>query len=326
MSPKSSSVGRSALVSTATTPGIARAADVSMRTMRARACGLRTVAPWSIPSRARSLAYSNDPCVFGGASLRGADSPTTPRSLVGGGASVVGQPHGTQRCPRRPCYGARRRARASLGRERARSPRRTRRDTTRESTSTRDGRSPGMPRAKARGRHRTRGAPRPPRRSGAEAARSNPLPRGAMHRLEDLAVPRAAADVPGERLLYLGVARLGIRAQQRDRGDDEAGRAEAALHRARVDERLLHGMHPLHGPERLDGADLAIGGRAGEDEARAHELSVHEHRARAALALLARVLAPREAEVIAQHREEALVILRLDAALGAVHAQADPHG
>ena len=146
-----------------------------------------------------------------------------------------------------------------------------------------------------------------------------------MHRLEDLAVPRAAADVPGERLLYLGVARLGIRAQQRDRRDHEAGRAEAALHRARVDERLLHGMHPLHGPERLDGADLAIGGRAGEDEARAHELSVHEHRARAALALLARVLAPREAEVIAQHREEALVILRLDAALGAVHAQADPH-
>src|SRR5437867_157555 len=285
MSPKSSSVGRSALVSTATTPGIARAADVSMRTMRARACGLRTVAPWSIPSRARSLAYSNDPCVFGGASLRGADSPTTPRSLVRGGASVMGEPPGMSRCTRRPCDGARRRARASLGRERARSPRRTRRDTTRESTSTRDGRSPGMPRAKARGRHRTRGAP----------------------------------------LLYLGVGRRGIRAPQRDRRDHEAGRAEAALHRARVDERLLHGMHPLHGPERLDGADLAIGGRAGEDEARAHELSVHEHRARAALALLARVLVPREAEVIAQHREEALVILRLDAALGAVHAQADPH-
>src|SRR5438128_433540 len=152
MSPKSSSVGRSALVSTATTPGIARAADVSMRTMRARACGLRTVAPWSIPSRARSLAYSNDPCVFGGASLRGAcGCRRVLPQLAPPGQLEVG------RLGAAPC-----------------------------------GRTP-LPLA-------VHASSRPGRK------RSTSLPRGAMHRLEDLAVPRAAADVPRERLLYLGVA------------------------------------------------------------------------------------------------------------------------
>ena len=38
---------------------------MSIATMRACACGLRTVWPQSIPAACRSLAYANSPVVFG---------------------------------------------------------------------------------------------------------------------------------------------------------------------------------------------------------------------------------------------------------------------
>jgi hypothetical protein len=43
--------GTSAWVNTALTPGASSAADVSIDTIRAEGCGLRSVAPHSIPSR-----------------------------------------------------------------------------------------------------------------------------------------------------------------------------------------------------------------------------------------------------------------------------------
>jgi len=47
-------VATSAPVTTLTTPGSASAFDVSIPTMRACACGLRTIAAWAIPGRAMS--------------------------------------------------------------------------------------------------------------------------------------------------------------------------------------------------------------------------------------------------------------------------------
>ena len=46
--------------------------------------------------------------------------------------------------------------------------------------------------------------------------------------------------------------------------------------------------------------------RGRQHQARAHQHAVDEHRARAALALLARVLRPGQAETLAQHVEQAL--------------------
>ena len=57
--------GTSACVSTACTPGIVSAAEMSIERMRACACGLRSVWPQSIPAAERSLAYANSPVVFG---------------------------------------------------------------------------------------------------------------------------------------------------------------------------------------------------------------------------------------------------------------------
>ena len=48
--------GTSSCVSTATTPGSARAALESIRTIRAEEYGLRTIRPWSMPATARSPA------------------------------------------------------------------------------------------------------------------------------------------------------------------------------------------------------------------------------------------------------------------------------
>ena len=89
-------------------------------------------------------------------------------------------------------------------------------------------------------------------------------------------------------------------------GDDEPGRAEAALDGARVDERLLHRMQRVLAGEPFDRDDLVALRLRREHEARADERSVEEHGARAALALLAGVLRARQLERVAQEREEAL--------------------
>ena len=143
--------------------------------------------------------------------------------------------------------------------------------------------------------------------------------------VEDLLVPGAAAEVSGERLADLVVRRVGTAAQEIGRGDDEARRAEAALHRARVGERLLHRVQGAIAAEALDRDDVVPVGLRGEDEARAHELAVEEDGARAALALLARVLRAGELEPVAERREEALAGPDVGLAPLAVDRELDPH-
>ena len=96
--------------------------------------------------------------------------------------------------------------------------------------------------------------------------------------------------------------------EQRRGRDDEPGRAEAALHRARVDERLLHRVQLVAGAEALDRDDLVAVRLRREHEARADELAVEQHGAGAALALLARVLRARQPEPLAQRVEQALAL------------------
>ena len=71
-----------------------------------------------------------------------------------------------------------------------------------------------------------------------ELACSRPARREA-NGVEDLRVAGAAAEVAGERLADLVVVRARRSPQQVDRGHDQSRRAEAALHGAGLDERLL---------------------------------------------------------------------------------------
>src|SRR2546421_9677912 len=57
--------------------------------------------------------------------------------------------------------------------------------------------------------------------------------------IEDLRVARAAAEVAGERLADPLARRRGIVGEQRLRGEEDAGRAVAALRGAELGERLL---------------------------------------------------------------------------------------
>ena len=61
-----------------------------------------------------------------------------------------------------------------------------------------------------------------------------------LHGGEDPAVAGAAADVAGELLPDLDLGRLGVAVEQVVGGDDQARRAEAALHGTGLDERPLH--------------------------------------------------------------------------------------
>ena len=77
--------------------------------------------------------------------------------------------------------------------------------------------------------------------------------------------------------------------------------------------------------EPFDGDDLVPFGLRGEDEARAHERAVEQHRARAALALLAGVLRAVEAEALAQRVEQALALPDVRLAPLAVDGQLELH-
>src|SRR5262245_55256021 len=74
-------LGMSAAVMTARTPGSALAREVSMRLIRACACGLRSSLACSMPLGLRSATYSVRPVTFSAPSARGMESPTpfTPR-------------------------------------------------------------------------------------------------------------------------------------------------------------------------------------------------------------------------------------------------------
>ena len=75
--------GTSACVSTACTPGSAAAALVSSERIRARGCGLRSVAPQSMPSMPMSDEYSNSPRTFGIPSARSGLEPMPPAASRG---------------------------------------------------------------------------------------------------------------------------------------------------------------------------------------------------------------------------------------------------
>src|ERR671934_1617963 len=91
--------GTSAWVITAWTPGIRAAAATSMDTIRACGCGLRSVAPKSMPSRRRSLAYSNWPLTLGTPSTRRTESPTPPLRRISTLMSELGHRDCFVSCP-----------------------------------------------------------------------------------------------------------------------------------------------------------------------------------------------------------------------------------
>src|SRR5262249_13682153 len=125
--------------------------------------------------------------------------------------------------------------------------------------------------------------------------------------LVDLQVAGAAAEIAGERLFYFSARWARPAREQRLRGEEDAGRAVAALRGAELGERLLQRMQRAalrHPPNSLDPPPSAL---RTQRETREHGLAIDEHRAHAALAELAPVLRAGEREILAQHLKERLV-------------------
>ena len=142
-----------------------------------------------------------------------------------------------------------------------------------------------------------------------------------LHRLDDLVVAGAAAEVAGQRLAIsasLG-GRVGL--EQRLRRHQDPRRAVAALRGAEVGEGALQRMELVAERETFDGLDRASLHLGGEDEAREHRPAVDQHRAGAALAELAAVLGAGEPALLAQDLEQGVVGGEGDHAVLAVDAQ-----
>ncbi len=111
--------------------------------------------------------------------------------------------------------------------------------------------------------------------------------------------------------------------EQRLGGDEEPGRAVAALRRPEVGEGLLQRMQPALGAEAFDGHDLAAAALDAQHQARQHRPAVQQHGAGAALAELAPVLGAAEIQVLTQHLEQRLVRVERDVVRFAVDGERD---
>src|SRR5258706_1253823 len=132
-------------------------------------------------------------------------------------------------------------------------------------------------------------------------------------RAHDVLVAGTAAQIARQAIADLVVGRARTLAQQVDHGHQHAGRAKPALQRVVLAECGLHRMQRLDRAQPLDGLDPLAVGLDGEHQARARAVTLDDHRAGAAHAVLAADMRARQTEVLAQKiRQQAA---RLDRAL-----------
>ena len=113
----------------------------------------------------------------------------------------------------------------------------------------------------------------------------------------------------------------GVALEERGRGDEHPGRAEAALHAAVLEEGRLERAQLEPRREALDGGHLAALGLERKVRAAVHRLAVEQHHAGAAFRVVAALLRSREADGVTHRREQARSRLELDRIGDAVHAQ-----
>src|SRR5262245_11314652 len=149
---------------------------------------------------------------------------------------------------------------------------------------------------------------------------------GLLHRLDDVGIDRAAADVPAHVFADFSVGAGVTFAHTGDGGENLARCAVAALERVVIDEGLLHGMQrPPARREALDGRDRTPLRCYRERQARQHPTSCDQDRAGTALAMVAALLRSREVEMIAQRVEQRRADVERQTMAAAVDVERDHH-
>src|SRR5690242_1010753 len=127
---------------------------------------------------------------------------------------------------------------------------------------------------------------------------------GKLDSFDDLGVAGAAAEVAGESVLDLVAGGGGGVRQEGGAGDEEAGRAVAALRRATLGEGQLERVQGVVASKALDSGDGGILGFDGEQQAGEDRLAIHQHGAGATVAQLAAVLGASQVQLLTQHFEQ----------------------
>ena len=125
-----------------------------------------------------------------------------------------------------------------------------------------------------------------------------------FHRVDDVLISGAAADVALEAVADLLLGRVGIAIDDLLGRHDHAGRAEAALQSVLVPESLLHRVELAVSGQAFDGQDARAVGLHGEHGAAFDGLAVHLDRACAAQRRLAADVRSGEADDLAQVVDE----------------------
>src|SRR6267378_2402125 len=129
--------------------------------------------------------------------------------------------------------------------------------------------------------------------------------RACHHRVNDFRITRTAAQIPGEPLPHLVRAQAYGALEESVSRQQHARRADPALRRAVLDERVLQGRQPATISQSLDRRDLAALDLAYRYQATVHDLAIDQHGAGAALTFAAPFFGAGRSEVFAQHIEQA---------------------
>src|SRR5262249_20421468 len=163
------------------------------------------------------------------------------------------------------------------------------------------------------------------RRRSSHARTRLALARGDFHRVDDLGIGGAAAEIAREIVPDLIVVRIGMGIEQLRCHQQESRRAIAALEGARLDEGLLHRTERLRLRirQRFDRAHLDAVDEGGEVEATGDGRAVHQHGAAAAHALPAALARAHQIEFALQQLDEIVMRLDLGRDLLAIEREAD---
>src|SRR5260370_9775628 len=146
-----------------------------------------------------------------------------------------------------------------------------------------------------------------------------------LHRVHDLRVSGAAAEVALQRGADRHAVGTRLPVEEGERGQEHARRAKAALHGAVAHERVLERMQASVALESAQGRAGAAAQPGRQHQAARRRAPVEQHGADAAHALVAALLDVEDAERVAQQLEERLVGAPLDLARAAVEDEPRDH-
>ena len=132
--------------------------------------------------------------------------------------------------------------------------------------------------------------------------------RRVLHRLDDLRVACATAEIAGECVTNFILGRILILVEQRLGHHQHSRRAVAALGAAVLNERLLNRVQLGADLQSLDGDDIGAVELAGKHQTGVDRLAVQKNRASAAVAGAAAFFGPGDADLIAQQIEQKTMI------------------